>query len=450
MKIKFLGASGTVTGSSYVLTSGSGESILIDLGLFLGTPEIDALNYQPYEYNCDQLSGVVLTHAHLDHCGRIPILLPKGFTGSIWMTPSTRELTELSLLDSAKVAKVEGRKQVLFDKNLAEQTFGHFVTMDYRNPTQLGSFTVTMRDAGHILGSASLEVVDNKSDSAIRKIVFSGDLGTSPEDLLHETELIDDADAVVMESTYGDRLHPDTIPADTLKSEINKIEASGGTLLIPSFALDRTQELLHMIMHLKKEGSIIVGTPVYLDSPMAQKATSIYGRYPNNYNEHVQDDFTLSYPFTFPGFINIAKHEQSRALHSEQGPKVIIAGSGMMNGGRILGHAIHYLPIPSTRLFFVGYQGEGTLGRFLLEGNRDVTIDGVSITVHAAINSTQSMSSHADQKQLIRWLGHIKKVQKVFLTHGDDGPRAALAQKITQDLGLSDVTLPKLHQEVNL
>lgn len=450
MKIKFLGACGTVTGSSYVLTSGSGQSILIDLGLFLGPPEINDLNTKPYEYDCSQLSGAVLTHAHLDHCGRLPILLPNGYKGNIWMTPATRDLTELSLLDSAKLAKNEDKKHILFDKNLAEQTFTHFTAVDYRTPITIGDFTVTLRDAGHILGSASVEIVDNKTGSAIQKIVFSGDLGNTPEDLLQETELIDSADAVVMESTYGDRLHPQSIPVETLTSEIHSIEASGGTLLVPAFALDRTQELLHLIMHLKKSGAIATATPVYMDSPMAEKATLIYGNYPKIFNAHIQDDLIQANPFAFPGLVNIAKHEESQALHDQAGPKVIIAGSGMMTGGRILGHAIHYLPIATTRLFIVGFQGEETLGHRLLNGDKEVTIEGTTVQVHASVNNTQAMSAHADQRQLIKWLKHIQNVQKVFLTHGDDGPRVALVKKISEDIGYSDVTLPILHQEITL
>lgn len=449
MKIKFLGAAGTVTGSSYILTSGSGQSILIDLGVFLGTQEINALNYQPYQFDCSLLAGAVLTHAHLDHCGRLPILLPNNYKGSIWMTPATRELTELSLLDSAKVASSE-KKHILFDKEQAEQTFTRFMTVDYHTPTQVSSFTVTMRDAGHILGSASLEIVDNHPNSAIKKIVFSGDLGTSPEDLLTETELIDTADAVVMESTYGDRLHPHSMPEETLLAEINAIEDSGGTLLIPAFALDRTQEVLHIIMHLKTSEKISRDLPVYLDSPMATKATAIYTDHPELFNAHVRKDFENSSPFTFPGFSVVVHRDESMDLHDRQGAKVIIAGSGMMSGGRILGHAMHYLPIPTTRLFIVGYQSPEVLGHRLLVGETSVHIDGATIPVRCSINSTQSMSAHADQTQLIKWLQHIKGVKKVFLTHGDDGPRGTLKEKISEKIELHDITLPAMHQEVTL
>ncbi len=448
MKIKFLGAAGMVTGSSYVLTSGSGQSILIDLGMFQG-PEVDQLNYQPYDYDCSRLVGAVLTHAHLDHCGRLPILLPQGFTGNIWMTPATRDLTELSLLDSAKIAK-EGDRKILYDRELAIRTIQQFRTEQYRTPIHIGDFIVTFRDAGHIMGSAILEIEDTKPDSEIRIIVFSGDLGNTPEDLLHETEIPDSADVVVMESTYGDRLHPKEDPIGAIESEIHAVEASGGTLLVPAFSLQRTQELLHMIMHLKKNGKISTGTPIFTDSPMGNSATRIYAKYPEDFNAHIQEDLKNGSPFEFPGLVIVGNHNESEAIGGQTGAKVIIAGSGMMTGGRILGHAIHYLPLPSTRLLIVGYQGEGTLGRHLLDGRKDVRIEGKSVEVKASVNNTQAMSSHADQGQLMRWLSPIKNVQKIFLTHGDDAPRAALAKKISEDLGITDAILPKLYQEVSL
>ncbi len=449
MKIKFLGAAGTVTGSSYALTSGSGESILIDLGMFQGPPAIDALNYYPFEYDCKKLIGAVLTHAHLDHCGRLPILLPKGFQGNIWMTPSTADLTEISLLDSANIAK-NGRNKILFDKKLVIQTVRRFKTIDYRIPFQIGPFTIMFRDAGHILGSASVEIEDTQADSEIRKIIFSGDLGNSPEDLLHPTELLENADAVVMESTYGDSIHSKQEPAEILQSEINMVEKTGGALLIPAFALERTQELLHLLMHLKKEGKIQAETPVFLDSPMAEKATDVYTNYRELFNEHTQKDIDEGSIFGFPGLEVLLRMEQSNAIHRLSGAKVIIAGAGMMTGGRILSHAQYYLSRESTRLLIVGYQGEGTLGRALLEGNREITIEKTSIMVKASVNSTSTMSSHADQKQLIDWLTHIKNVKKVILTHGEEIPRAVLAKKISEDLNISDVALPQLHQEITL
>lgn len=449
MKIKFMGAAGTVTGSSYVLTSGSGQSVLIDFGMFQG-PEVDHLNYEPYAYDCGKLSGVILTHAHLDHCGRLPLLLHGGFASTIWMTPETADLTELSLLDSAKVAK-EGHRRMLYDKNLALQTIKRFERAYYRTPFVIGDLTVTFRDAGHILGSAIVEIVDAHPDSGIRKIVFSGDLGNSPDNLLLETEQIRDADAVVMESTYGDRLHPTEDPMEVLADEIRTVEASGGTLLIPAFSLQRTQRLMHMLMHLKADGKVKKETPVYMDSPMGNTATHIYSRYPEDFNGHTQGEFNGTTPFDFPGLIVVGKRKESMAVDKDPGAKVIIAGSGMMTGGRILAHAVRYLPVPSTRVLIVGYQGFGTLGRTLTEKNiTSVKIDGVPVRVRAVVRETQSMSSHADQQQLLDWLKPIKSVKKVFLTHGEDGPRKMLLEKITNDLGIADVTLPHLHEEIAL
>lgn len=449
MKIKFLGAAGTVTGSSYVLTSGSGQAILIDLGMFQGLPAIEELNYQPYAYDPSKLSGAILTHAHLDHCGRLPILLPKGFTGKVWMTPATRDLTELSLLDAAKIAKTN-QKPFLYDKDLVEQMLGQFATKEYRTPFQMGDFSVTFRDAGHILGSATVEIEDKSANGDIRKIVFSGDLGNSPEDLLEPTEQIGSADAVVMESTYGDSLHPKEDPAETLLKEVQTVEKTGGTLLLPSFSLERTQELLHIIRHLKEDGQISARTPVYMDSPMAEHATEIYLNYPRLFNDHVREELQNGNPFDFPGIELVQGREESEAIYEQPGSKVIIAGGGMMTGGRIVTHAAHYLPMANTRLLILGYQGEGTLGRALQEGTTDVMIDKVSVKVAATVTSTRAMSSHADQGQLLTWLKNIQGVKKVFLTHGEDPARAALSEKITASLSLQDVTLPKMNEEIAL
>ena len=438
-----------MTGSSYALTGGSGQSILIDLGMFQGTADIEKLNYDPYDFDASHLSGVVLTHAHLDHCGRLPILLSNGFKGPIHMTPATRDLVELSLMDSAKIAK-QDKKEFLYDENLVLKTIQAFETVEYHTPFQIGNFTITFRDAGHILGSSSLEVEDISAKGEIKKIAFSGDLGNTPEDLLQETEFITSSDAAVMESTYGDRLHPNSDPAEAIQKEINAVETTPGTLLIPAFSLDRTQEVLHIIKHLKSSGKVKNETAVYLDSPMAQKATYEYLRYSKLFNPHIQEDLKYGSPFDFPGLFIIKDWKESQAIHEKSDPKVIIAGSGMMTGGRIIGHAAHYLPIPSTRLFIVGYQGEETLGRELLEGDKNIIIDKTSIAVHASVNFTEAMSSHADQHQLINWLAHIKNVKKVFITHGEDSAREALSKKITEKLGMEEIILPKLNQEFNL
>jgi len=447
MKIKFLGAAGTVTGSSYVLTSGSGQSIVIDLGMFQGTPDIEKLNFEYYDTNPEKFLGMVLTHAHLDHCGRLPILLPKGFRGDIFMTSPTRDLAEITLLDAAKIANQDD-KQALYDKDLALEAISRFKIVNYHDSFTIGDFTIRMVDAGHILGSASLIIEDHQPNSQVRRIVFSGDIGNYPEPLQRATEFIESADAVVMESTYGDRLHPELSAIDSLQSEINTVEKTGAALLIPAFSIERTQELLHMIKHLKIDGKVAPQTQVYMDGPMAQKATQVYLAHPEVLNSHVQSEMSTDNPFEFPGLVIVRKNEESQAIKDIPGPKVIIAGSGMMAGGRIVGHAAHYLPIASTRLLMVGYQGEGTLGRALQEGAKKVTINDVGVAVKATITQTRGMSSHADQSQLLKWLGHIQGTKKVFLTHGENTPREVLAQMISDQLNIQDVVRPMLNQEI--
>lgn len=445
MKIKFLGAAGTVTGSSYLLTSSAGDQILIDLGMFQGPPEIDDLSYKPLEINCSQLKGVILTHAHLDHCGRLPILEKLGFNGSIYMTSPTAELAELSLLDSAKIGLEDHPGNVLFTKDHVTNLVHRFKVVEYDKAFDIGNFHITLRDAGHIIGSACIEIeVDSQ------KIVFSGDLGNTPEDLTKPTHVIPSADFVVMETTYGDRLHPAGEAMDIIRSEINAVEASGGTLLIPAFALERTQELLHIISHLKSQNLISQEIPVYLDSPMAEKATIIYQKYSSFLNDEIKKDFMTSDPFSFPGMQIIRDHKDSSRLDDISGAKVIIAGSGMMTGGRILGHAQHLLLLGSTRLLIVGYQGIGTLGRQLLDGEKEVRVGDQTIHVNATVSDTQVMSSHADQSGLINWLTPIQGVKKVILTHGEDTSRIAFAQKIKSDLNISDISLPFLNQELDI
>lgn len=446
MKIKFLGASETVTGSCYQLTSTSRQTkILIDCGLYQGSPELEKLNYVPLECDCANLAGVVLTHAHLDHCGRLPLLLNWGFTKQIWMTPPTRDITELSLLDSAKIN--EGEDKTLYNHKQVQEIVRHFNTVEYDHSFSLGDFDITLRDAGHILGSASIEITDRSGQPGSNKIIFSGDLGNSPQDLINPTEPIGPADAVVMESTYGDSSHPAENPSQIIQAEINAVEASGGTLLIPSFSIERSQELLHRISHLKKSGLVKNETPIFFDSPMAEKVTLIFEKYHQYFNEELKEDFAHSDPFMFPGLTVVDNKEAFETLTQAVGTKVVIAGSGMMTGGRILGQAIRYLPLATTRLLIVGYQAENTLGREILDGKRSVTIANVPIEIKASVNQTQAMSSHADQPHLLKWLEAIKGVKKIFLTHGENEPRQTLSEKITTDLHINDISMPKLNEE---
>jgi metallo-beta-lactamase family protein len=438
MRLKFFGAAGTVTGSSYLLTSDSGYSILVDYGMFQGTEDDGNSNFNPLATDVSKISGMVLTHAHLDHCGRMPLLLRQGFTKNIWMTPPTKDITEVSLYDTAKINKF-GKGKILYDEKEVDKIINLFKTIKYGSKFTIGDFEIVMRDAGHILGSASLEIIDKSVRENFKKIVFSGDLGNTPQDLIKPTELINSADAVIMESTYGDKDHPEGFAADSIQSEINIIEKTGGILLIPSFSIERSQELLHIIYHLKMVRKIKSETPVIMDSPMANKVTQIFEKYREYYNNEFADDFKKDNPFQFAGL-------ESR-MANPNGPVVIIAGSGMMTGGKIVQYASRFLPLASTRLLIVGYQGEETLGRTLLEGKKIVKIDGIDVPVGATVNHIETMSSHAGQRQLINWIKNINGVKKVFITHGEDEPREVLSEKITAELGIGDITLPKLNEE---
>jgi metallo-beta-lactamase family protein len=446
MKIKFLGASGMVTGSSYLLTSRDGNQILVDLGTFQGKDEVTNLNYEPLAFDGRSLSGVLLTHAHLDHCGRLPLLVKANFSKKIYMTDATRELANLTLLDSAKVSSEHesAYHRLLYDKDDVKRVMEMAEIVLYDKQFEVGEFKVTYRDAGHILGSASIEIeVDHE------EIVFSGDLGNSPEDLVRPTEIISRSDYVVMESTYGDRDHANEDPEEILKEEINEIEKTGGVLLIPAFAVERSQEILHFIDHLKRDNKVRATTKVFLDSPLAIASTYVYEKFKNLYGSELAEHAKSDDPFDFPGLEMIEDHKESEKIKDVPGAKVIIAGSGMMNGGRILNHAIDFLPLETTRLLMVGFQAEGTIGREILDGVTNIRMYDRNVTIHGHIRKSSGMSAHADQPKLLSWLSNIKDVKKVFLTHGEDSARRILSEKV-KDTVTQNVFLPKLLEEVML
>ena len=443
-KLKFLGASGEVTGSSYLLTADDESQLLVDFGMFQGPKEIANLNYQPIQFNPSQVKGVLLTHAHLDHCGRLPLLVYGGFRGKVYMTAPTFDLVEVILTDSAKIAQEKVDVPPLYGLEEVEKLLQMVEIVQYDKEVNFGPFSAVFKNAGHILGSASIVVTD-KGDG--RKVVFSGDLGNTPEDIIRPTDYIDEADIVVMESTYGDKTHPKQDPTDVIGKEINAVEANSGVLMIPAFSLERTQEILHRIYHLKKNGIIRQDTPVFMDSPMGIRATEIFKLFKEFYNDELishNDD-----PFSFEGLAVTAEARDSKDIVKAMDPKVIVAGSGMMSGGRILHHALNYLPLATTRLLFVGYQAEETLGRNILLGARKVRIYDKNITIRAKISEI-TMSSHADQPKLLEWLKHIQGVKKVFVIHGDTVQRDVFGQVVKERLGIQDVTLPINGEEFDL
>ncbi|MFS8159939.1 MAG: MBL fold metallo-hydrolase RNA specificity domain-containing protein, partial [Candidatus Roizmanbacteria bacterium] len=345
-----------------------------------------------------------------------------------------------------KVARMDREAHPLYSEDDVLAVLKLPKLVKYHEKFMVKDLTIEYVDAGHILGSASIIISDNG-----KTIVFGGDIGNFPEDLVAPTEFIPSADVVIMESTYGDREHPkDEHPDEVLAREVTAIEESGGALLIPAFSLERTQVLLHKLDHLKKANKIKLETPVFLDSPMAIKATDIYKSFEKLMNSEIQGHVLQDDPFDFPGLHLISKHEESEHIFFSQGPKVILAGSGMMSGGRIIGHAKNFLPLATTRLLIIGFQGEGTLGRKISEGATEVEIDGISIPVKATLTELHSLSAHADKSKLLTWLKEIKGVSHVFLTHGEEEARTSLGATIKEE-GICDaITYPKLDQTISL
>lgn len=407
------------------------------------------------------IDSVILTHAHLDHCGRLPMLMNREFSehkcsygGEIWSTKPTVELTSLVLEDAARLQEggvKRGGFAPLYDEMEVVKVMGRFKPTDYERVEQATSdVSFKYLDAGHILGSASVVAEIKASNGGKKTIVFSGDLGNEPSPIVG---LIDEprfADVVVMESTYGDRLHePRGKEMEMIGKYCREIERTKGTLLIPAFSLERTQELLQIFDTLKKTGGASNELRVYLDTPMGMRATAIYEKYPEYFNEKTRALYRLDDPFDFPGLTLVEYKDQSQRINNELGAKVIIAGSGMMTGGRIVFHAARWLGDAKSILLFTGYQAKGTRGRHIQDGDRRIVIEGKLVEINARIEQVNSMSGHADQNQLMDWLKQIQGVKKVILTHGEEGPRMALEELIKKEFSY-EVVRPLLNDVVEI
>lgn len=436
MKIEFLGAvDNEVTGSSFLITSSDGKQILIDFGMFQGNAKIAGKNHNPLLFYPPALEAVLLTHAHLDHSGRLPLLVYGGYFGNVYMTKPTRELVSLILYDSAGIAQKESVTPI-YTADEVRKLLSLIKTVEYGREIETPGFKVVFYDAGHILGSSSILITDKSSGI---KLAISGDLGNTPQNLVKPTQYINAADYIIMESTYGDSIHPDEDVSAIIKEEISSL-GNNGILLIPAFALERTQELLHIIHHLKNDNKISKDIPVYLDSPLSIDATSVYLKYTDYLNSEIVNHYNL--PFNFNNLIISFNPKESRSILESKNPKIIIAGSGMVTGGRIMHHIYNYIGDKTTRILFVGYQAEETLGRKILSGAQNIVIDSKDIHVRAHIREIKALSSHADQPKLIKWLKNISGVKKVFLVHGEENQRKVLAEKIITDLKIKDVILP--------
>lgn len=452
MQLSFLGAAGTVTGSKYLLYDGR-KKFLIDCGLFQGLKELRLRNWDAFPVVPNQIEALILTHAHLDHSGYIPLLIKKGFKGTIYATRATRDLCKILLPDSGRIQEDDAKHAnykgfskhkpalPLYTAKEAEESLKYFRAVDFDKEITLSdSLSFHFTHAGHILGSAFV-TLKNKDTT----LVFSGDLGRMQDPILKPPEKIEEADFLVLESTYGDRLHPKIDILDTLAEIINNTVSKNGTVVIPAFAVGRAQSVLYYLRTLKNEKRIPDYIPIYLDSPMAQDATDLLCQYDSEHNlPHNSCERVTS----------VAKYvqnaEESKKLNTSPVPSIILSASGMAEGGRVLYHIKHYAPHPESTILFVGFQAAGTRGDRILKGEREVKIHGQMIPVRARIENLDVLSSHADYEEILQWLKNFKKApKKVFLTHGEPEASLSLKRKIEEAFGWN-VMIPDYLQTVDL
>ncbi len=451
MKIKFIGGAGTVTGSKTVVES-DGIRILIDCGQFQGIKPLRELNWEPLPVLPSSIDFVLLTHGHLDHCGWLPRLVDQGFKGKIYCTSPTKDVTRLILLDSAKIQEEDAKRanleksakhefaQPLYTVKQAEKVFPLFRVIKEKEVVVLDAeISAVFTNAGHIIGACSIELnVENKI------LVFSGDIGRDNDVLMYPPTKPKKADYVFLESTYGNRLHPDTDAKAELEMYINNTVAKGGTIIIPSFAVERAQMVMYLLWQLKEEGRI-PNIPYIIDTPMGISVLEIFS---NNRKWHKLPE--PEYIAMCKMFSMISNYQETIDTIFDKQPKVVIAASGMITGGRVLGYLERYIGLPETTVIIIGYQAEGTRGRKLLEGAKEIKIYGKQYEVNATILEIQALSAHGDQNDLINWLSELKtKPKKVFLVHGENQPADALRLKIIEKYHF-DCTVPLMGQEFDL
>lgn len=441
--ITFLGAAQTVTGSKHLLEL-SGKRVLIDCGLFQGSKELRDRNWQDLPVPPDSLDAVVITHAHLDHIGWLPRLVRAGYKGPIYSTKATLGLSRISLPDSGRIQEEDARHankygktihspaQPLYTEDDAYRCLKQFVPLAYDEFHDLpGGAKWRYLPAGHILGSAFAEIYFQNGE----RILMSGDLGRYDTPIIKDPTTVEFAEYLVIESTYGGSIHSHEDPMIKLAEVINQAARDGGVVLVPSFAIGRTQELLYYLTILQRDNAI-PRIPIYVDSPMATSTTRLYENSDQEFDEETREALKKHIDYLEPEGLRLVRdREESKALNVQRGPMIVIAGSGMANGGRILHHLIHRLGDPTTTVLFTGYQAEGTLGRRLLEGEPEVHIFHDPIQVAARVDRLNALSAHADQSEIMRWLGGFKTPpKKTFIVHGEPPAQQALAAKIQADL----------------
>ncbi|MCH7529648.1 MBL fold metallo-hydrolase [Patescibacteria group bacterium] len=450
-KLTFHGGAGSVTGANFLL-EGEDVKILVDCGLFQGGEFDEEKNREPFAYTPKSIDILMVTHAHTDHIGRIPKLVKEGFEGIIYSTPGTKELSEAMLQDSVGVFESDKRQhgtKPLYGREDVDRTMSLWKTVPYHTTTSLqGGLQFNFKDAGHILGSSIIELTQKGGN---RKIVFSGDLGNSPSALLRDTEFIDDATYMIMESVYGDRKHESVaertaILEDIIENTINK----GGALLIPAFSIERTQTLLYEINNLVENGRI-PKVPVFLDSPLAIKITAIYKKRIKNFKNEVQEEIQSGDDiFDFPNLKLTKTADESRKIEQIPNPKIIIAGSGMSSGGRIQFHEKKHLSDPKSTLLLVGYQSVGSIGRRIQDGAKEVTIKNEVIPIRAKIVNISGYSAHRDTDGLFDFVSHSSRtLEQVFVAMGEEKSALHMVQRIRDYLSVQAIS-PKQGQQFDI
>ena len=465
IRIQFLGAAGNVTGSCHLLEA-NGTKVLVDCGLYQER-QFKERNWNPFPIPPGEINAVVLTHAHLDHCGLLPKLVREGFRGRIYCTPATAEISQIILLDAAKIQEEdaehkrkrhaqEGRtgpfpEAPLYTTKDAEATMPFFSPVEYRQTFNIADgVDTTLYNAGHVLGS-SIVKVKVRTDGEERVILFSGDMGRSHGPILRDRAVFDAADYVLIESTYGDRTHEDMHDVkEQIGEVINSTKKAGGNIIVPSFALERSQEVLYYVNELISEKRIRP-LRIFLDSPMASKITEVFQKHAELYSTTMADYVNnRKSPFKLAGLEMAGTHEQSKAINNIKKSIMVLAGSGMCTGGRIKYHLVNNITRPESTIMFVGYQADGTLGRQIVDGASEVRILGNMYPVRARIVKIHGFSSHADKEELLSWLKEIKTPpREVFVVHGEPESAKSFGDYIREQTGWH-VSVPAYQEKVTL